>query len=368
MIGKNIRAARLSFMPLIPALIMALLMLSPRIASSGEPSPRCPEGLDPVIGKSEDGRKANWCEKGGLKEGPYVEFHASGAVRTRAEFKKGLKNGRFVRFHENGKKESEGFFKDDLQHGDWTRWHESGQKRDEGKWKNDRPNGIWRAWNPGGTPAFEGRFDQGAREGEWTFWHESGRKKELVLFKNGKRVCLISGWDESGKKVSETQDLLEKGCSGIATREGFHWNLMQVFSISAAAPIGYVGGGDSSGFGLGWAPLYQTGWKWLRFRGHLRAFSLKGETQDPWSGVGFRAGLALSFLIFDKLTLEFGPGVNHFGYLGSAEGGELAIGWRFDRALGFIDEIYISGGDLRFDPDSPLARATTSRVGFTTRF
>lgn len=308
--------------------------LSARLALAQD----CPNDAEKFKGTSEEGFAAEWCEIDGKKEGRLLERYPSGQVRGEAGFESGRKNGPFARWSESGQKEIEGEYRDDLREGRWTRWHANGAKKDEGDWRRDLPQGRWRAWSEDGAPVFDGSFDAGKREGEWTFWQESGARKERFLYRQGVKIRAL----ENGPDLKA----------------------FQVF----VAPLSLSKTAQSGGIGIGWAPTVTTDASWLRVRGHVRAFSIGESPTVPESITGLRVGASASLLFFSRLIVEPGLGYTLLTRYGGAVSGEFTLGWRFDKLLGVIDEIYLSGSSLNQSFDVPTQDPNLGRLGVTFHF
>ena len=108
------------------------------LGSSKEPV-TCPQGANRVEEATEDDALGEWCEKDGVREGPYRLWNQGLLSRT-GEFKQGRMTG------------------------NWKRYSKTGQLTDEGAWRDNRPEGVW------------------------TFYDAEGRVSDRIQFQNGERV------------------------------------------------------------------------------------------------------------------------------------------------------------------------------------
>jgi hypothetical protein len=99
----------------------------------------CPQGSSLVEETGEEENIGEWCEKEGIREGPY-RLWAHGVLRRAGEFNKGQMTGV------------------------WRRYTDKGRLTDEGAWNENRPDGVW------------------------SFYDSTGRMVDRVLFNKGERV------------------------------------------------------------------------------------------------------------------------------------------------------------------------------------
>ena len=115
-----------------------------------------------------------WCEKDGLRDGDFREFHPSGKIKIEANYRKNLRHGRYRAYSEYGIILNEGSYEDGAMSGHWIRRNDDGSLRDEGEWKDDAPTGLWRLYTQGGYVGTEGYFESGSRVCDWYSYPSSG--------------------------------------------------------------------------------------------------------------------------------------------------------------------------------------------------
>lgn len=100
----------------------------------------------------------------------------------------GLRNGPWTEFYASGRKQSEGAYENDVQAGVWTYWFENGNKEMEGRFADERREGEWKLWYSNGALRAQGRFERGFEEGPWRFYDESGALDHAGVFELGAPV------------------------------------------------------------------------------------------------------------------------------------------------------------------------------------
>ncbi len=116
------------------AIAFSLLFPLPLFASTVS----CPEGSVHVEETSETGAVGEWCEKDGLRHGPYV-LREEGVLTRSGEFNHGKMSGL------------------------WKRHSKSGTVLDEGNWTENQPDGIWTFYDPDGKVLNRITFVRGER-------------------------------------------------------------------------------------------------------------------------------------------------------------------------------------------------------------
>ena len=120
---------------IVGASAITLMLLSP--SSFAEPV-RCPEGSLHVEEKTDEGATGEWCEKDGVRDGPYI-LHEDGVLSRTGEFKQGKMSGL------------------------WRRYSRKGQLIDEGTWSDNLPDGTWTFFDQDGKITHQLSFDRGER-------------------------------------------------------------------------------------------------------------------------------------------------------------------------------------------------------------
>lgn len=98
----------------------------------------CPTGTV-VAGVRPPGGNEVWCEKNGVRHGPYVAWYDTGQVKTRGVFDEGLEAYQWLGFWENGNKKVEARFRNGMQHGRMTQYDDTGIETSESEWRNGEP-------------------------------------------------------------------------------------------------------------------------------------------------------------------------------------------------------------------------------------
>ena len=115
----------------------------------------------------------------------------------------GLKNGLYEEWYASGKPKTKGGYLNDDSTDFWTKWYESGQKQYEKKYKDGKKDGVWIKWYESGQKQYEKKYKDGEKNGSWIQWYENGEKEIESFFQDGKERGLVTEWYESGLKKEE---------------------------------------------------------------------------------------------------------------------------------------------------------------------
>lgn len=134
----------------------------------------------------------------GLREGPWTERWASGAVRARGRYEHDVQAGPWTYWFENGAVEMEGAFVDERRDGVWKLMHPNGALRAEGRFERGFEEGTWRSYASSGALESEGLFDLGRRTLRWTDRAPDGTVRATGLYFEGARVGAWTTRDDAG--------------------------------------------------------------------------------------------------------------------------------------------------------------------------
>ena len=168
-------------------------MLLPLLLLAGAPAAQtetltCPEGLT-AREKKTGVFSEKYCERhDGTREGPYVNFHASGALRERGTMHAGKRRGPYSRWDDKtGRRIEEGEYIDDWKTGWWTTWYPTGVKKSEGEYDDDKPRGAWTYYDERGRKKEEGEYRAGVKHGIWLQYDAKGEVISRRDFRDGKQ-------------------------------------------------------------------------------------------------------------------------------------------------------------------------------------
>lgn len=173
-----------------PLLALLVVLSAPPVATPASARQRetvaCPGGTEPREGDSGVFYE-KWCERrDGTREGPFVRFHANGALRERGTVHGGKRRGRFTLYDENtGKKIVDGEYRDDWKVGWWQTWYPSGAKKSEGEYADDKSRGPWTYYDEKGRKKEEGEYRAGVKHGIWLEYDPSGSILRRRDFREG---------------------------------------------------------------------------------------------------------------------------------------------------------------------------------------
>jgi len=90
--------------------------------------------------------------RGGIRSGPYVEWHRNGAVYIEGANELDVPHGRWRYRYEDGQMAADIGFRYGDWDGPWQRWYASGQLAEEGEYERGEKTGQWRYLNAEGEP------------------------------------------------------------------------------------------------------------------------------------------------------------------------------------------------------------------------
>lgn len=187
-----------------------------------------PHGAQVVGAPPPEGR-AVWCEKAGLRDGPFTEWwpdgealrrqglfvegeqvgpwllwHPNGKKRRMGSFRAGLESGRFVSWFDNGRTESEGSYIDGRRDGLWT-WYREDRRRKhrEATYAEGHPHGAWHEWHPNGQIALTRHYVHGALHGPYRTWAADGNPEVSGAYYEGLKHLRWTHYDARGAEVDE---------------------------------------------------------------------------------------------------------------------------------------------------------------------
>ncbi len=138
---------------------------------------------------------------GGLRNGPYVEYYLSGAMKTKSTYVGGVLVGKKTSWDEGGTLKTLGYYKDGLKDGLWkehidgwpcemtylkgdlsptgkrVRFYDNGQKESEIEFQNGMRSGMAIRWDRYGNKVEEGKYLDDEKHGAWIVLSEDGREK-----------------------------------------------------------------------------------------------------------------------------------------------------------------------------------------------
>jgi antitoxin component YwqK of YwqJK toxin-antitoxin module len=146
----------------------------------------CPAGAERRGGAPPEAFE-EWCEAKDaagrpVRHGPARTWYDDGRLWTEASFRDGLRDGPFVEWHRSGAKAREGAYAADAKVGAWVVSGESGGVEEESEWRDGAPHGRFVSYWPGGGKRTEGRHCLGAQCGTWRTWDASGREMGSVEY------------------------------------------------------------------------------------------------------------------------------------------------------------------------------------------
>ena len=104
--------------------------------------------------------EATETEKPVVKDGPYIEYYATGELKVSGEIKKGQRSGIWAGWYKDGQLKSEQTYRRGKREGSYKLWYENGQTKLVGTYKADKEVGIWKYYTPEGKEEGTKDFSQ----------------------------------------------------------------------------------------------------------------------------------------------------------------------------------------------------------------
>lgn len=109
----------------------------------------------------------------GRQQGPWVEYHPNGQVKSKGEYLNGKRIGDWVFYYSNGKLEQKGKYdKKGKAQGPWKWYYESGNLWREENYRNDLQDGVMTEYTDAVADSVKiitkGEYIDGQKEGAWT--------------------------------------------------------------------------------------------------------------------------------------------------------------------------------------------------------
>ena len=154
----------------------------------------CPEGAARVDLVSERFCTVTDAEGVAMRVGPYVRFHASnGQWHAEAgEYWAGRKHGPWTEWYASGARRSKLEFRDGQADGEWLEWYEDGTPKSQGYYADGEEHGLWTFWGSGGELSDRGKMRMGERAADWTGWHANGVERYRRRYQGG----IATAWEE----------------------------------------------------------------------------------------------------------------------------------------------------------------------------
>lgn len=167
----------------------------------------CPEGTSLKGAAPPDGTE-QWCEKDGIKEGPYTSWHDDGKKSEHGQYVKGMKDGRWTAWYDTGQVEWEAEYKQDEKHGAWSRFYRNGVQASDGRYVDGKMEGRWISWFNNGKKSEEGQMKGGKNHGKWKYYNKLGRLKRTERYDRGakKSSKLVTAGGDSEDLLVDTQE------------------------------------------------------------------------------------------------------------------------------------------------------------------
>jgi len=198
------------FEPIVWLMVVVLVGCSGRSGTrsvSSLPVLGCPENTREVVRALEQ-----WCERDGVRQGPWRGWHSPVLVRGEGRYEDGRRYGLWTEWYDNGSRKSSGSYGGaGLRQGAWSWWFADGVPSAVGSYEGGDAHGAWTHWYPTGARASAGTYLHGENDGDWSFWHPSGALRAAGLFARGEQ---LPGWrfsDEDGHPMTESQHLAAYG-------------------------------------------------------------------------------------------------------------------------------------------------------------
>lgn len=106
----------------------------------------------------------------GLKDGPWKEFYANGAIKSIGVYDKGKRTGEWKFYHPNGQQEQVGSYnKEGNEDGIWTWYYATGSLLREEYYFNGKLDGQSVEYDEDGIVVAQGEYIEDYKEGPWKF-------------------------------------------------------------------------------------------------------------------------------------------------------------------------------------------------------
>ena len=139
------------------------------------------------------------CYKQDTLFGEYITYYEDGTVKVAGFFDKGKKIGKWQWYSENGKIDSEGSFVNDFQEGEWKYYFQSGEISYVANYKQGLKEGEWNYYYTKQKPFKRGNYTKDLKEGLWRTWYETGILLMEGNFKNDEEIGEWKNYWENGK-------------------------------------------------------------------------------------------------------------------------------------------------------------------------
>ena len=142
----------------------------------------CPRGTT-LRGAAPPAGFEQWCVRGGMRHGPWVQWYENGITRVMARFRGDRLHGPWQTFYIGGYPAGQGAYREGKLHGAFQLWHTNGALGERGRYHNNRRQGAWTFYNLSGKPEQRGRFEKDRLEGAWQILSESRRVPRIPAAK-----------------------------------------------------------------------------------------------------------------------------------------------------------------------------------------
>jgi len=166
---------------------------------------KCARGTKLVLGDDDEAfaPRAAWCQtKAGVRQGPWMSWHADGTRAAQGTFKSGFMVGSWEEWYANRRmRYSVEYGQDGVVNGPTRRWYESGKLAFAGAYRAGKLHGQYREWHANGVPFLTGKYDQGLPSG--VFQYVSEARSELGRSDLNKGTGTWKSWHRNGKPFQE---------------------------------------------------------------------------------------------------------------------------------------------------------------------
>lgn len=155
-------------------------------------------GSDMRVGSPFPAGRAQWCERDGVRAGPFVSWYADGVVHERSTWSDGALDGAFERFHPDSASAERGSYRAGQRDGMWSSAWEDGAAQEIGSWRAGVRDGLHERFRANASPEWSRTWAMGLLEGSSRSYFDNGAIEESASYRMGvfdglREVFYLSG-------------------------------------------------------------------------------------------------------------------------------------------------------------------------------
>jgi|LauGreDrversion4_2_1035121.scaffolds.fasta_scaffold45623_2 antitoxin component YwqK of YwqJK toxin-antitoxin module len=141
------------------------------------------------------------------KKGVWLEYHLTGELKGKGNYKDNFKTGDWMYYYPNGKIEQQGkYSKTGLPTGEWKWYHENGNLRIEENYRSGKRDGVYKEYLEDGKLITSGEYSDDLKEGMWNY--EIANYKEEGNYRMGEPDSIWKAYYVSNKQLLFTGNFI----------------------------------------------------------------------------------------------------------------------------------------------------------------